>query len=430
MVGLTNFVARGRLTAWGIFSLAILSLVVDSGCARLGNGLRRKPAPPLQTSMTPPTVEGSAVRSQDAGKLTKRVAPKRGGQDGTAPLDLAKGIEKSKVTQLPVVEVNPQAKKPDLQAEVAPLPEPPELPVDRPAATPGEIARTVEASVGGEQAIVAMMPPQLADSSRAEGLGGSAIQEPEFPVADKPANASDAVKIHGLIVSARTRLSQFTSYQARLKRQERVGANLQPAEEVLLSIRREPIAVRLEWPTGTNKGREVLYSPVETAGKLQIYQPASLMPRMTLNPESPLVLKNSRHPISEAGFDKLLAKLERTVQESENGSMEIATLSYEGAVEVAEVGRLCHRITEVRSNGETWVVCLDTESLMPTQVRGVAADGALLEMYLFTDISFDVPELATPTAFVADARWGKGGLLNRLATAPAESSETAQSVAR
>ena len=38
------------------------------------------------------------------------------------------------------------------------------------------------------------------------------------------------------------------------------AALMQPEEEVVLSIRRNPKAVRLEWAKGPSKGREVIYS--------------------------------------------------------------------------------------------------------------------------------------------------------------------------
>jgi hypothetical protein len=161
----------------------------------------------------------------------------------------------------------------------------------------------------------------------------------------------------------------------------------------------------------------VLFSAVETGGKMQIHQPGSLVPRVSLNPDSPLVLKNSRHPISEAGFDVLLTGLDQAIRPHEAGDPRGATLTYDGVTNPPDVGRPCHQITEVRANGETWVVCLDAANLMPASVRGTARDGSLLELYGFRDVELDVAELATAQAFSPDARWGgKGGsLLGRLA---------------
>ena len=66
--------------------------------------------------------------------------------------------------------------------------------------------------------------------------------------------------------SARARLDALSSYQVELNRQERVGKTLLEPEDVLLSIRRSPKAVRLEWVDGPQKGREVIYGGPRTAG--------------------------------------------------------------------------------------------------------------------------------------------------------------------
>ncbi len=39
-----------------------------------------------------------------------------------------------------------------------------------------------------------------------------------------------------------------------MQRRERVGGSVLPEEEILLSIRRKPKAVRLEWMNGSSKG--------------------------------------------------------------------------------------------------------------------------------------------------------------------------------
>ena len=441
-MGRINRVRRKPILNWCLTGLAIMALTSESGCAKLGNRLRRKPAPMLQASLAPPTIEGSAVRSQDASKLTRRVGSKSGAivpppaqPAAKAPTVIAvkepePASNPAREVDEPVVTVaTPPMLVSERSSQVAPIPEPPELPADRTPSTLPSIASPTVASRGGSEDLIALSPSAVGSPASIVNSAPK-IQEPVSPVAESVVAADDTTAIRTLIGNAKARLSQTISYQTRLRRQERVGTNLQPAEEVLLSIRREPVAVRLEWPNGTNKGREVLFSPVETNGKLQIYQPNSLMPRMTLNPESPLVLKNSRHPISEAGFDVLLRNLERSLDADRSGQPGGNQMSYQGTVEVAELGRACHQITEVRANGESWVVCLDAETLMPAMVRGQAADGALLEMYLFQDLALNVPELATETAFLADARWGKGGLLNRLAKAAAEPTESAESTTR
>lgn len=232
-----------------------------------------------------------------------------------------------------------------------------------------------------------------------------------------------------LVNGARTRLDQLGNYQVQLNRQERVGGKLLPVEDVLLSVRRSPKAVRLEWPDGPHKGREVIYSASENGGLMQVNMADSLVPaRMSLRPDSPLVMSNSRHPITEAGFDGVLANLEQAIQGEKAGSPTGGIVKYGGRVEADGLDHPCDKLVRVTPSGETWVVFLDPETKLPALVQGNAPDGSLLERYRFLNVKGDVPALAQADAFDAARRWGPPkGLLSRLARPTTGTSKPAAS---
>jgi hypothetical protein len=235
---------------------------------------------------------------------------------------------------------------------------------------------------------------------------------------EAPVAPTDGIaRIRTLIETGQKHLEAIRDYQVTMNRQERVGSTLQPAEEVRLSLRRRPKAVRLEWPAGPSEGREVIYSEKETDGQLQIYAPGSLVPRLTLAPDSPLVLAKSRHPITEAGLGDVLEKLDRSLTPHEQGRGAGTSMTYDGLVKVPEVEGSCHQITEVRANGEVWVVALDGRTCLPVLVDAKSASGERLEHYVFKDLRTNLPELAQADAFDPNSRWksGGGGLLGRLA---------------
>ncbi len=217
-----------------------------------------------------------------------------------------------------------------------------------------------------------------------------------------------------------------------MTRQERVGSELLPVEEVILSVRRQPKAVRLEWPAGKNKGREVIYSEKETAGQLHVHMPGSLIPRMTLAPDSPLVMKSSRHPITEAGFDPLIEKLDRSLRPHETGSPTASRISYGGLETPEGLTQPCHKIVEVREDGETWIVYLAEDTRLPVLIHATDRTGALLERYAFRDLETDVADLSTAAAFNPDSRWGGtgGGLLSRFARSGDSGAEPAKPATR
>lgn len=281
-------------------------------------------------------------------------------------------------------------------------------------APPREIA---PGSLQPSPARISAPPPLLTEAPK-----------PEPETAKQKAADPAIAQIRALVQAGRDSLAKIGTYQVAMNRQERVGDGLLPAEDVLLSIRREPKAVRLEWPSGPHKGREVLYSAAEPGGMMHINMADSVLPlpKMTMAPDSPMVMKNSRHPITEAGLDAIVDRLDDSVKPHEAGNAGSETLTYGGIVTPAEVGRPCHKITRLTAGGESWTIYLDASSCIPTYVEEVAAGGELLERYAFRDLIADPPALADAAAFDPERRWGgPRGLLGRIAKG-ADSAEPAR----
>jgi hypothetical protein len=207
------------------------------------------------------------------------------------------------------------------------------------------------------------------------------------------------IKPETIVAQARAAIESMTTYEVSMHRQERVNGTLLDEEDVVVAIRRSPRAVRLSWPSGPNKGREALYRADEPGGQMHIKMANPAMPRLSLNPESPMVMRNSRHPVTEAGFDSLIEGLENSVQAS--------AIIYTGIETPIGLDRPAHCLTRKTSSGESWRVYLDVENHLPALVQEVDARGDLLERYIFHDIQANPAELASPDAFDPVARWGQ-----------------------
>ncbi len=239
-------------------------------------------------------------------------------------------------------------------------------------------------------------------------------------VAAAPAADSRAT-IRELIAAAREQIEAAPTYQVRLHRQERVGSVLQPEEDVVLSIRRQPRAVRLEWPDGPHKGREVIYvTGPQGNGLMHVNMNNALMPRLSLPPDSPLALQNSRHPITEAGLEAILNQIETALRNDETQPQAgREPLRYAGVEPAGAEQRPCHKVVRTTATGETWTVDFDAQNHLPCVIHGQSASGELLERYVFRDFKSGLPELAVASAFDPDARWGASrGLFGRLARSP------------
>jgi hypothetical protein len=259
------------------------------------------------------------------------------------------------------------------------------------------------------------VPAQLALGSQtgldpADGLAASGESS------DRPAREDAKV----ILAQAVAKLQALDAYQVKMQRRERVGGSVLPEEEVLLSIRRKPRAVRLEWVSGSSKGREVIFSPSLDEKVIYVHQPATavVVPSMKIAVDSPLVMKNSRHSIADAGFDMILANLQKSKEEKDGAKEGGASLEYKGIEKAAGVDRACHHFVRHTTSGETWNVYLDPRSLLPRLVLAENKQGDLLERYVYSEIRENPKELASAAAFSPSERWGQGkGLFHRLAKA-------------
>ncbi len=242
------------------------------------------------------------------------------------------------------------------------------------------------------------------------------IRDAAEPAADEPARSPEAT-LKELLDEARSRLEAMNTYQVAITRIERVNGNELPEEKALLSIRRDPKAVRLEWPDGPSKGREVIYSAAINDKVMQVnVANSALIPRMTIPVDSVLAMRNSRHPITEAGFDTIFDNLKRQVDAQGRPTGGEGRLTYKGLQPVDGVDRPCHLIQRITPTKEVWRVFLDPDDLMPVVVTAQEADGTLLESYRYEHLKPNPPDLAAVEAFDPDKRWGESkGLFSRLA---------------
>jgi hypothetical protein len=213
-----------------------------------------------------------------------------------------------------------------------------------------------------------------------------------------------------------------------ITRVERVGGQLQAEEDVVLSVRRKPKSVRLEWTQGPSKGREVIYSSAINDRLMYVNMGNSSLPlpRMSIPVDSPLALRNSRHPITEAGFDTIVDSLVTNLEAVPKNQQQRGSLVYRGIERPKGLDQPCHLIERQAPKGETWQVFLNTRTLMPTVVSAFqSTTGEVIERYTYQNLKTNPAELASTDAFDPDRRWGESkGLLSRLAKAASSAPES------
>jgi hypothetical protein len=262
--------------------------------------------------------------------------------------------------------------------------------------------------------------PRLADDAegRPEAAVATSNRAPRRQAKHGSRPSPSSVDARSILAQSEAKLRSLDTYQVKMSRVERVDGRLQPEEEVILSIHRQPKEVRLQWASGPSQGREVIYSTRVDDRSLFVHMPRSAIPLPTMKVaiDSPLVTRSSRHSIAEAGFDTIVSNLRKSVDQVDAESTARGRAAYRGVEKPPALDRPSHVFTRRSPNGESWTVFIDVRTMLPSMVVAKDASGQLDEKYVYHEVNENPAELASAEAFDPDRRWGQSnGLLSRFA---------------
>jgi hypothetical protein len=160
-------------------------------------------------------------------------------------------------------------------------------------------------------------PPKPQDASLPPP---DAIPPPTPPMAPSVESPTPdaAGNIRRLLKQAESECGALDSYICRMTRRETVNGSPNPEEIMLFKFRKQPFSIYFKWIGTTNNGREVVYVKGKYEGKLHIrMSPGSA--DMALAPDSFLVRRSSRHPVTEAGVCAIVEMYAAAVAAFEKG---------------------------------------------------------------------------------------------------------------
>ena len=120
------------------------------------------------------------------------------------------------------------------------------------------------------------------------------------------AQADDGRAAFGLALRAKAAAAQLNEYAARFEKQERIGTELRPMEEIDAAVREEPLSVHLKWVGRVDRGKEALYVEDDNDDRVRVW--AGHLPApfaVNAEPDGALAMKTSRHPITHMGLRTL-----------------------------------------------------------------------------------------------------------------------------
>jgi hypothetical protein len=168
------------------------------------------------------------------------------------------------------------------------------------------------------------LPPPPPPAAKPQSAG-----EPPRDIAPPPAatpippvgesvSTDPAANFRRLLKAAESETANLDSYICRMTRREVVNGSAKPEELIRFMCRKEPFSLYFRWIGKENNGREVVYVKGKYESKLHIRMSPGSTP-MALAPDSFLVRRSSRHPITEAGVCAIVDMFSATVAAYDKG---------------------------------------------------------------------------------------------------------------
>ncbi len=202
----------------------------------------------------------------------------------------------------------------------------------------------------------------------------------------------DKTDIENWLGSAAAALASTDSYTAIFHKQERISEKLTNEETIFLKFKK-PFNVYMKWVKEPHKGRESLYVEGFNGNLVKIRE-CGLAGLVTvdIDPKSTLIMKGSRHPITDTGIEHLVKLM---IENLEKG-LKAQEIDIRDHGEERLYGRATRRIeiTFHKNKSRNYychraLINLDLETKLPVRVNIYDWDDTLLESYVYESVKLD-----------------------------------------
>lgn len=196
-----------------------------------------------------------------------------------------------------------------------------------------------------------------------------------------------------LVDRAEAVLARIDGYSVLYHKQERIDGTLEEEETMRFKFMK-PFNVYLEWVNPGGEGGEAIYVAGMNKNRLRVH-PGGFWKMLTfnLNPTGRIVMRHSRHPVTDIGLERLVSILRANVERG-LAAGELATMQHPQVVlfgrraDVFEAelpadpakGYYCRRC----------IVYVDTETGLPLNVRNYDWNNDVVEEYGYEAFRADV----------------------------------------
>lgn len=189
---------------------------------------------------------------------------------------------------------------------------------------------------------------------------------------------------------------QIRDYTCTFSKLERIGGKLTKEQVIEVKFREKPFSVMMYWIKNPGKAERVIYVKGANDGKAVVAPAGAIAKLFVRSIKQPidgvLAKRASRRQIDQFGFARAMElAIEYYVKAQEEG--DVGELLFAGETKIADrpAIKLVRKLPDHSDYpDQTLEAYIDTEWLLPTCLRCLDGNGALLGQYFYTDVLFNV----------------------------------------
>jgi hypothetical protein len=217
--------------------------------------------------------------------------------------------------------------------------------------------------------------------------------DPPLPLAGAPpaaAHPSTLQAVAGSVQEMKAAASAFGGVTCTLRKTEYKGRQFRE-EQVLLKLRNHPRAIYMKWIGAEHRGQEVIWREGWNRGRLRAHKGSFPDVTVDLAPTSGLAMRDSRHPVTQVGFDFMLSVLERDLALAEATPACLVNLEDAGKQDVLGAPARCFEVDLDKARCPqvyAWRArfCQDQSTRLPSRVQVWDQEGG--EVRLVEDFTY------------------------------------------
>lgn len=190
-----------------------------------------------------------------------------------------------------------------------------------------------------------------------------------------------------LLALSERAITTLGTYTYVMAKRERVRGTLLDEQVIRVTAREKPFATRLDYLSGPNHGRIVIYNSAASVDQFRVREGGLLNAAgpLWVPVDSFMAKVDSNHTVKEAGLGNLIARLRREMQRAVPlGALRITNEGWNDA------GQFC-QLHVMPSGGKGFDyaqtrVCVDLGAGIPARVESYDSEGTLLERYAFSEL--------------------------------------------